>query len=32
MNFGLFQTFRSYGASEEELIRADEAPLIEAHQ
>ena len=29
MNFGLFQTFRSYGASEEELIRADEAPLIE---
>jgi hypothetical protein len=29
MNFGLFQTFRSYGASEKELIRADEAPLIE---
>ncbi len=29
MNFGLFQTFRSYGASEEELIRADELARIE---
>ncbi len=24
MNFGLFQTFRSYGVSEEDLVRADE--------
>ena len=29
MNFGLFQTFRSYGASEDELIRADEVANID---
>ena len=29
MNFGLFQTFRSYGADEDELIRADELANID---
>ena len=28
-NFGLFQTFRSYGVSEEDLVRADESANID---